>query len=105
MNDTSLKTQKFYFETMMARSGEERFLMGISACQSARRIVLSSLPDHLSETERRVQYFLRLYEQDFTPEKRDNIIARIRRDGESPVQTQGKTESSGEALLLSNKLL
>lgn len=62
----------------MARSNEERFQMGISMCQTARTIVWSSLPEDLSPTERRVQFFLRYYGDDLSPDRRDEIVAEMR---------------------------
>jgi hypothetical protein len=49
----------------------------------ASEMVLSSLPPELSETEKRVQLFLRFYEHDFTESKRDKIIAWIRGKGDA----------------------
>ncbi|MCS3685513.1 hypothetical protein [Salinibacter ruber] len=65
-------------DLLMARSNEERFQMGISMCQTARTIVWSSLPEDLSPTERRVQFFLRYYGDDLSPDRRDEIVAEMR---------------------------
>ncbi len=48
-------------EKIMARSGEERFIMGAQMFDSAREIVKASLPRDLSETERRRLLFKRIY--------------------------------------------
>jgi len=76
--DTSPKMQKIYYEMLFSRTPEERFKMGLNACDTARRLVLASLPPDLDETERRVQLFLRYYKNGFSPEQREKIIASIR---------------------------
>jgi hypothetical protein len=45
----------------MARSGAERFRMGVEMFEAARRMVLASLPGDLPETERKRRLFERLY--------------------------------------------
>ena len=44
-----------------AKSGAERFRMGVEMFEAARRMVLASLPAHLTETERKHRLFERLY--------------------------------------------
>lgn len=46
---------------LMARSGAERFRMGVEMFEAARRMVLASLPPDLTETERKHRLFDRLY--------------------------------------------
>ncbi|MGA2244759.1 MAG: hypothetical protein ABSH48_07170 [Verrucomicrobiota bacterium] len=48
---------------LMARSAEERFLMGVHMFDAARAMVLASLPAGLSRDEIRRQLFQRLYGQ------------------------------------------
>jgi hypothetical protein len=60
---------------LMARSPEERFLMGIRMCESARATVLASLPAALSPAERKVALMRRYYSSDFSEEE----LARIAR--------------------------
>ena len=48
-------------DKLMARSGEERFVMGAQMFDSAREMVKASLPPGLSEAEQRRQLFKRLY--------------------------------------------
>ena len=80
MNDTVPDVNRLHRERLMARSNEERFLMGISMCQTARTIVWSSLPDDLNATERRVQFFLRYHGRDLEPALRDEVVTSIRRE-------------------------
>jgi hypothetical protein len=46
---------------IMARSGEERFLMGAEMFESAREMIMASLPKDLPEAERRRFLFKRIY--------------------------------------------
>ena len=48
-------------EKIMARSGEERFIMGAQMFDSARAMVRASLPRDLPEEEQRRQLFKRIY--------------------------------------------
>jgi len=48
----------------MARSGEERFIMGAQMFDSAREMVKASLPRDLSETERRRLLLKRIYREE-----------------------------------------
>jgi hypothetical protein len=61
MSDTSPEIARMMRAKLMARSGEERFVMGAQMFDSAREIVQASLPSGLSETEQRRQLFQRLY--------------------------------------------
>ena len=63
----------------MSLSGQERIRMGISMNETARLIVWSSIPADLPEPERRVQFFLRYYKNDFTEKQKQEIIERIRK--------------------------
>ncbi len=81
MNDTSPTAQALFRRMLMELSGEERMLMGFEMHESAREIVLASLPAGMSEGERRRQLFLRFYSRDFDREEREKIgdmIARFR---------------------------
>jgi len=48
-------------DKIMARSGEERFIMGAQMFDAACEMVKASLPRELSEAEQRRQLFKRLY--------------------------------------------
>jgi hypothetical protein len=61
MTDTPPEIAEMVRERLMARSGAERFRMGVEMFEAARRMVLASLPANLSEGERRRQLFERLY--------------------------------------------
>ncbi len=78
MTDTSPEFEKFYREKMMSLSSDERIRIGLSMNETARQIVWSSIPADLPESERRVQFFLRYYKNDFTGKQRNEIIKKIR---------------------------
>ncbi len=61
MTDTHPEIERMVREKMMARSGEERFIMGAQMSECAREMVKASLPPGLSEVEQRRQLFKRLY--------------------------------------------
>ena len=61
MTDTPPEVEKLYREMIMARTPEERMQMAFSMMATGRRIILSSLPEGLSEAEKRRQLFERMY--------------------------------------------
>ena len=64
MNDTSPEIQKILHRQIMARSGEERMIMGAQTFEAARELVKASLLRGLSETEWKRQFNKRIYGQD-----------------------------------------
>ena len=63
MTDTPPEITELVRQKLMARSGEERFLMGVRMFEAAREMVLASLPAGLSPEELKRQLFQRLYGQ------------------------------------------
>lgn len=63
MTDTSPEITELVRQKLMARSPEERFLMGVRMFDAARDMVLASLPAGLSPEELKRQLFQRLYGQ------------------------------------------
>ena len=61
MSDTPPEIERMVREEIMARSGEERFIMGAQMFDSAREMLKASLPKDLSETEQRRLLFKRIY--------------------------------------------
>ena len=81
MKDTNPKIEKIYREMLMQRSNEERFLMGCSMFDSAKRMVESSLRRQnpkISKSELRKQTFLRFYKNDFTSEQLAKILSKLK---------------------------
>ncbi|MGA2853852.1 MAG: hypothetical protein ABSE90_06965 [Verrucomicrobiota bacterium] len=63
MTDTSPEITELVRQKLMARSAEERFLMGVRMFDAARAMALASLPAGLAPEELRRQLFQRLYGQ------------------------------------------
>jgi hypothetical protein len=61
MTDTPPEIERIVRDKIMARSGEERFVMGAQMSESAREMVKASLPPGLSKAEQRRELFKRLY--------------------------------------------
>jgi hypothetical protein len=61
VTDTPPEIERMVRHKIMARSGEERFIMGAEMFDSAREMVMASLPKNLSETETRRLLFKRIY--------------------------------------------
>lgn len=61
MTDTSPEIAELVRQKLMARSGEERFIMGVQMFEAARAMALASLPAGLSPEELKRQLFLRTY--------------------------------------------
>jgi len=61
VTDMSPEIERMVRNKIMARSGEERFIMGAEMFDSAREMVKASLPKNLSETEMRRLLFKRIY--------------------------------------------
>ena len=61
MTDTPLEIQQMVREKIMARSGEERLIMGSQMFDSAREMIKASLPRGLSQAQQRQLLFKRIY--------------------------------------------
>jgi len=61
MNDTDPEIERKFFDLIMSRSGEERFMMGVQSFDVAREIVLASLPKDLPPDELNRRLFERIY--------------------------------------------
>jgi hypothetical protein len=63
MSDTPPEIAEMVRARLMARSGAERFRMGVEMFEAARRMALASLPAGLTEAERKRRLFERIYSQ------------------------------------------
>ena len=72
MNDTSLETAALVQARLIAKTGEERFLMGVRMHEAARRMVLASFSPDLTDQERKRLLFQRFYGPDFPLFGHDN---------------------------------
>ena len=67
MNDTSPEVEVLYREKLSRLTGEERFLRGARMFETARVMVLASLPPGLGASEVKRALLHRFYEEDLTP--------------------------------------
>ncbi len=63
MNDTPPEIAELVRQKLMARTGAERFVMGVRMFDAARAVVLASLPADLAPLERKRRLFERVYGQ------------------------------------------
>ena len=77
MKDTSFEIQKKIDEIYKNKSGEEKLLIALSMFETARELVISSLPNNLSERELRKALFLRFYGNDFSVNEKEKILSNL----------------------------
>jgi hypothetical protein len=61
MNDTPKEIEDWFREMIMARSGAERLMMECQMFDTARSIIIASMPKDLPEDEFKLQLFERIY--------------------------------------------
>lgn len=61
MDDTSPEVKEILHEMLMARSVEERFMMGVQMFNMAREIIIATLPKDLPPLEFKRRLFARTY--------------------------------------------
>ena len=74
MNDTAPEIQDKIDDIYRNKTGEEKLLIALSMFETAREIVISSLPNDLSDKELRKALFLRFYENDFSVDEKEKIL-------------------------------
>lgn len=57
VKDTSPEINRMIFERIMAKTPEERLLMGFSMLGAAKELIAARLPEGLSESERRCRIY------------------------------------------------
>lgn len=78
--DTPPEVQRQFVALLMQKSGQERLNMGFEMFDLARRLVIAGIQTaypNCDERTLRTQIFLRFYGQDFSPQQREKILARI----------------------------
>ncbi|MDA0738858.1 MAG: hypothetical protein O2999_04445 [Nitrospirae bacterium] len=81
MNDTSPEMEQRFRDLILARSGEDRLIMGCSMHATAQAIVNASLKDkmpHATPVDLRRELFLRFYDEDIDQETREKIITALK---------------------------
>jgi hypothetical protein len=79
MTDTEPQVERKFYEMIMSRSGEERFMMGIRSFEAARTIVLASLPKDLPVHELKRKLFERMYGATV-----EHVVQRVNETPEDP---------------------
>jgi len=74
MNDTTPEIESRLDEIYNRKSGEEKLLICLKMFETAREIVISSLPKNISERELQKKIFLRFYGNDFSENEKVNIL-------------------------------
>jgi len=74
MNDTTPEIESKLAELYKRKSGEEKLLICLKMFETAREIVISSLPKNISERELQKKIFLRFYGNDFSENEKVNIL-------------------------------
>ena len=74
MNDTSPEFSKLYRDKLLSKSGFERMEIASSMFDSAKTMVLASMPEGLTENEVNVFLLKRFYENDFEIDKFNEIV-------------------------------
>lgn len=77
MNDTHPDIDKKLTELYSKLSPEDRFNKMLSMCQTVREIIISQLPEGLSETEKRKRLFEIYYRQDFSEEAFEKLLKKF----------------------------
>ncbi|TDJ54166.1 MAG: hypothetical protein E2O46_04965 [Ignavibacteria bacterium] len=75
MNDTIPEIQDKIDDIYKNKTGEEKLLIALSMFETAREIVISSLPNNLTERELRKALFLRFYGNDFSVNEKEKILS------------------------------
>ena len=77
MNDTTPEIQDKIDDIYKNKSGEEKLLIALSMFETARELVISSLPNNLSDKELRKELFLRFYGNDFSINEKEKILTNL----------------------------
>jgi hypothetical protein len=91
MNDTSDRTERLFRKLMMARTGEQRLVMGAQMFDATRALMIAGLKAEgiTGEKELKGAVFLRTYGQELSPERRERIVRRIEQAARAPGTAPG----------------
>ena len=77
MIDTAPEIQDKIDDIYKNKCGEEKLLIALNMFETARELVISSLPNNLSEKELRKALFLRFYGNDFSTNEKERILSNL----------------------------
>ena len=78
VQDTSKNITNKYHKMLMNKSGTECLYMGARMEEAAREMVLASISDEKTESEKKTDIFLRYYKNDFSDEEITKIIKHLK---------------------------
>jgi hypothetical protein len=79
MTDTTFEIKNKINQYYLSKSGEEKLLIALKMFETARDIVLSSLPKNLSDNVLRKELFLRFYGNEFDELTKEKILDRLKK--------------------------
>ncbi len=65
MEDTTLEIKRKFYEILMSRTEEERFVMCAEMFESAKELIAAELPEKASESERKKIIYGKIYKESF----------------------------------------
>ncbi len=65
MEDTTFEVKQEFYEILMSRPEEERFLMCAEMYDVARAIAFSTMPENLTEKEQKQFIYKKIYDESF----------------------------------------
>lgn len=85
LTDTSPEIAEYHRAALGRLRGEDRLRMACGMFETARALVLGSLPQEVREdsTERRIHFFRRFYGRDLEPAFFEAVVRRIKAEGRS----------------------
>jgi len=75
MNDTTDEVKSKIDKIYLDKSGEEKLLIALGMFESARELVISSLPGNIPEKSLIKELFLRFYGDDFSAKEKEKILS------------------------------
>lgn len=72
MKDTTPEIEKMQFEIIMKKTANERIAIACEMFMSARSLILNSLPQNLSEEEKKKIYYKKMYGEPLPQDFFDN---------------------------------
>ena len=93
IKDTPPDINALLFRRMMARSGEDRLKMGLDMLATARAMVRASLPENLTEPERRAAFLERFYGSSLDAQTREHVAHRLPPPSGAPARLPGPSSS------------
>lgn len=82
MDETSPGIREKADELILAKTPEERFKIGCEMNHAAKKHLIDAIRQEspsISDIDLRIQFFLRFYSDDFSPEEKEKFIAHLQK--------------------------